>query len=129
MSPITTISSPTQEALSLVPRGITLEVGIPCIISSQWKRFKAYARYIGEVEGEHGSWVGVEVPMGSSDSWSWTVEREEGNGIDSGRQWHDGSWGGIRYFDIGGVGSEWGGQEDRSRKRRMGESITRKLEQ
>ena len=106
-----------------------LEVGIPCIISSQWKRFKAYARYIGEVEGEDGSWVGVEVPMGSSDSWSWTVEREEGNGSDSGRQWHDGSWGGIRYFDIVGVGSEWGGQEDRSRRRRMGESITRKLEQ
>ena len=124
----TTISSPTKEALSLVPRGIMLEVGIPCIISSQRKRFKAYARYIGEVEGEHGSWVGVEVPMGSSDSWSWTVEREEGNGNDSGRQWHDGSWGGIRYFDIGGVGSEWGGPEDRSRKRRMGGSINRKFE-
>ncbi|KAF8625832.1 hypothetical protein AX15_005168 [Amanita polypyramis BW_CC] len=116
---------PTTEALSLTPKGATLEIGIPCIITSKRKRFKAYARYIGEVEGELGPWVGVEVPMGSGDSWAWSGEREDGNGNDSGRQWHDGSWGGVRYFDIGSVGSEWDYLEDRSRKRRMGDSVNR----
>ncbi|KAH7904412.1 hypothetical protein BJ138DRAFT_1119440 [Hygrophoropsis aurantiaca] len=81
------------------PRGATLEIGIPCIISSKRKRFRAFARYIGEVEGEWGPWVGVEVPVG--DGWT-------GDNLD-GRQWNDGSWGGVRYFDISGSsgGSEW----------------------
>lgn len=87
------------------PRGAMLEIGIPCIISSKRKRFKAFARYIGEVEGEHGPWVGVEVPMpsGLGDATS----PEPGTG--GGRQWNDGSWGGIRYFELGGHGggSEW----------------------
>ena len=29
-----------------------------------------------------------------------------GDRIDDGRQWHDGTWGGVRYFDIGSA-SEW----------------------
>ncbi|EJD49957.1 hypothetical protein AURDEDRAFT_84583 [Auricularia subglabra TFB-10046 SS5] len=80
----------------LAPQGITLNVGIPCIISSKRTRFRAYARYIGEVAGELGPWVGVEVPVGGS----WGGERLEG------RAWHDGSWGGVRYFDVG-ASTEW----------------------
>lgn len=42
-----------------------------------------------------GSWVGVEVPGNFTG--------------DLGGEWNDGSWGGIRYFDIGsGASSEWG---------------------
>ncbi|TEB20540.1 hypothetical protein FA13DRAFT_1820091, partial [Coprinellus micaceus] len=61
----TTIHGPTltRGAYTGPPRGATLDIGIACIISSKRKRFKAYARYIGEVEGEIGPWVGVEVPL------------------------------------------------------------------
>ena len=101
--------------LPVTPRGATLENGIPCIISSKRKRFKAYARYIGEVEGELGPWVGVEVPVGES----WGGDRE----MDADRQWHNGTWGGIRYFEIGStVESEWEysvGDERASRRRRL----------
>ncbi|TFK62634.1 hypothetical protein BDN72DRAFT_827296 [Pluteus cervinus] len=108
-----------QEQYVFQPRGATLDIGIPCIISSKRKRFKAFARYIGEVEGETGPWVGVEVPFPES----WTGDRDklfEGEG----RQWHDGSWGGVRYFEIGGGmgggGGEWDMDDDRaSRRRRM----------
>ena len=93
----------------IYPRGATLEIGIPCIISSKRKRFRAFARYIGEVEGELGPWVGVEVPVGES----WVGDKLEG------RQWHDGTWGGVRYFDIGAAGSEWDdGDNDRAVRRR-----------
>ncbi|KAJ7060816.1 hypothetical protein C8F01DRAFT_1220056 [Mycena amicta] len=73
---------------STSPRGAMLEIGIPCIISTKRKRFKAFARYIGEVEGEAGPWVGVEVPASTADA------------MPDSRQWHDGSWAGIRYFEI-----------------------------
>ena len=111
----------------VIPQGATLDIGIPCIIASKRKRFKAYARYIGEVEGEVGAWVGVEVPMPFGDSWTSSGGDggvgEKVHGDD--RQWNDGSWGGIRYFEIGGMGgSEWdygsATNEDRtSRRRRM----------
>lgn len=90
-------------------RGITLDVGIPCVISWKRARFKGYARYIGELEGETGPWVGVEVPV--SDSWT-------GEKID-GQAWNDGSWGGIKYFDVG-VSADWEFNDDRlSRRRRF----------
>ena len=96
------------------PRGATLQVGIPCIITSKRARFRALARYIGEVEGELGPWVGVEVPMG--DTWP-------GDKLDA-RAWHDGTWGGLRYFDIGGGSggsTDWDfGDEMRSTIRRKG---------
>lgn len=98
----TTLSDPDG-----LPRGATLEIGIPCIISSKRARFRAYARYIGEVEGEVGPWVGVEVPV----SEDWPEEKLEG------RLWNDGSWGGIRYFDIGSS-SEWDYGEERGSARR-----------
>ena len=90
-----------------VPRGATLEIGIPCIISSKKARFRALARYIGEVEGELGPWVGVEVPMNDT----WPGEKLEG------RAWHDGTWGGIRYFDIGSS-TDMDYDDDRAARRR-----------
>ncbi|KAL1734269.1 hypothetical protein EV714DRAFT_245112 [Schizophyllum commune] len=101
---IGTIKKPIQPA-SPQPRGATLEIGIPCIISSKRKRFKAFARYIGEVEGEVGPWVGVEVPIPSGVGDATSPEP----GAIGGRQWNDGTWGGIRYFELGGHGggSEW----------------------
>ena len=86
------------------PRGVTLEIGIPCIVSSKRKRFKAYARYIGEVQGEYGPWVGVEVPIPLGESWT---DRDLDRGW-QGTQWNDGTWDGIRYFDIGN-GMMYGG--------------------
>ncbi|KAL5523343.1 hypothetical protein ACEPAF_1610 [Sanghuangporus sanghuang] len=94
--------------VTIQPKGATLDIGIPCIITSKRKRFRAFARYIGEVEGERGPWVGVEVPI--SDAWA------EGQSDD--RQWNDGSWGGIRYFDVGSMASEWGDDERMTRRRR-----------
>ena len=43
--------------------------------------------------------------------------------VTDGRAWCDGSWGGIRYFDIGGNGSEWefGTGEDTRAPRRKAE--------
>ncbi|KAJ6459078.1 hypothetical protein C8R45DRAFT_1221533 [Mycena sanguinolenta] len=108
------------------PRGATLDIGIPCIISSKRKRFKAFARYIGEVEGESGPWVGVEVPPGAADNITFS---SSSSAIGGGRQWHDGSWGGIRYFEIGPAGAggseaEYGygdeaGRDRASRRRRL----------
>ncbi|KAF8551177.1 hypothetical protein OG21DRAFT_1487193 [Imleria badia] len=93
------------------PPGATLDIGIPCIISSKRKRFRAFARYIGEVLGERGPWVGVEVPL---ETWVGDVS--------DGRAWCDGSWGGVRYFDIGGGGSEWEfGEDARAPRRRKTE--------
>ncbi|KAJ7649609.1 hypothetical protein B0H17DRAFT_1338695 [Mycena rosella] len=92
------------------PRGAMLEIGIPCIITSKRKRFKAFARYIGEVEGEAGPWVGVEVPANAAGGMGASV---------GAAQWNDGSWGGIRYFEIGAAGSEWEyGDESRDRATR-----------
>ncbi|KAJ7712876.1 hypothetical protein B0H16DRAFT_1436399 [Mycena metata] len=110
----------TLKDLAGTPRGATLEIGIPCIISSKRKRFKAFARYIGEVEGEAGPWVGVEVPAAAADGMGFSS-----SGKDKGaRQWHDGSWGGVRYFEIGpGAGSDWEygdeGRDRAARRRRL----------
>jgi hypothetical protein len=105
-----TIKTATQtHPSSTTPRGAKLNIGIPCIVSSKRAKFRAFARYIGEVEGEDGPWVGVEVPV--SDSWD--SDKLEG------RHWHDGSWGGIRYFDIR-TDNDWDENEERAaRKRRL----------
>lgn len=94
-----------------LPKGATLEIGIPCIISSKRARFRAFARYIGEIEGELGPWVGVEVPI--NDAWA--------GGTDD-RQWHDGTWGGVKYFELAnnnqGGGGDWEYGDERLRRRR-----------
>jgi hypothetical protein len=50
---------------------------------------------------------------------SWGGDRD----MDRDRQWHDGTWRGIRYFEIGStVESEWehsAGDERASRRRRL----------
>ena len=107
-----------------------LEIGIPCIIASKRKRFKAYARYIGEVLGERGPWVGVEVPLPLGDA-AWGDDGIAAQQQRDDRAWHDGTWGGVRYFEIGGGvgGSEWeygyGGEGDRAARRRR-VAVTRK---
>ncbi|PAV14659.1 hypothetical protein PNOK_0973700 [Pyrrhoderma noxium] len=52
-------STPSEESTPVAapvvqPKGATLNIGIPCLIFSKRKRFRAFARYIGEVEGETG---------------------------------------------------------------------------
>ncbi|KAG2341692.1 hypothetical protein BDR05DRAFT_983631 [Suillus weaverae] len=71
------VRTPEQSSASPEEANVLVQLRV----SSKRKRFKAFARYIGEVEGELGPWVGIEVPL---EAW-----------------WNDGSWGGIRYFDIG----------------------------
>jgi len=77
------------------------------MISSKRSRFKAFARYIGEVEGEMGPWVGVEVPVGDG----WSADKLDG------RDWNDGSLRGVRYFDIGGSIDD--GEERAARRQRL----------
>ncbi|KAG9104873.1 hypothetical protein FRC06_006698 [Ceratobasidium sp. 370] len=93
-------------------RGVTLNIGIPCLIISKQAKYKAFARYIGEVHGELGPWVGVEVPV--ADSW--------GSEKLGGRQWNDGSVGGIRYFEVGSS-SPWDDSQERVARRRRIESV------
>lgn len=109
LPPLQSLTSDNLAPLSLP--GASLDIGIPCIIASKRRRFRAFARYIGEVLGEQGPWVGVEVPVGMGDAWV-------GDSSD-GRAWCDGTWGGIRYFDIGGCCSEWefGGDSGNGRGR------------
>ena len=71
------------------------------------------------MEGETGPWVGVEVPVPVGDTPQWDTAASV---LSDDRVWHDGSWGGIRYFEMsGGVGgSEYEyGEERVSRRRKM----------
>lgn len=83
--------------------GVVLNVGIPCIITSKRARFRAYARYLGDVAGEYGPWVGVEVPLSQAEKLQ-------------DRDWHDGTWGGVKYFDI--TRPEWDEHDERTSTRR-----------
>lgn len=94
-------------------RGVTLNIGIPCLITSKRAKYKAFARYIGEIHGEQGPWVGVEVPVAES----WGSDKLDG------RQWNDGSIGGIRYFEVGSGGTQWDDSEERASRRRRIESV------
>ncbi|KAG9095453.1 hypothetical protein FS749_010413 [Ceratobasidium sp. UAMH 11750] len=93
-------------------QGVTLNIGIPCLIISKQAKYKAFARYIGEIRGELGPWVGVEVPV--ADTW--------GSEKLGGRQWNDGSVGGIRYFEVGSS-SPWDDSQERTARRRRIESV------
>ncbi|CAE6441152.1 unnamed protein product [Rhizoctonia solani] len=94
-------------------RGVSLRVGIPCLITSKRAKYKAFARYIGELHGELGPWVGVEIPV--SESW--------GNDRLGGQQWNDGSIGGIRYFELSNGTSPWDDSDERAMRRRRIESV------
>ena len=72
-----------------------------------------YARYIGEVLGKMGSWVGVEVPIPIGDNnWGDLSQEDE--------KWNGSSWGGVWYCAIEGMsgGSEYG-NDCMVRKRRI----------
>ena len=94
--------------------GVTLIVGIPCIISlsggggaAKKGRCRAVARYIGSLEGEKGPWVGVELAEGQG-------------GVEG---LNDGSLGGVRYFEIPG-GDAWEEKEaGGARKRKVSGSV------
>lgn len=111
VTPVTNTAQPAPEPYyyppDTTPPGITLKVGIPCIIVSRRARFRAFARYLGEVLGERGPWIGVEVPLGE---FSGTDKLE-------GRDWHDGSWNGVRYFEIQNAGWD---DDEKAKRRRMG---------
>ncbi|KAF8761850.1 hypothetical protein RHS01_00832 [Rhizoctonia solani] len=76
-------------------------------------KYKAFARYIGQIHGEQGPWVGVEVPI--SESW--------GSDKLDGRQWNDGSIGGIRYFELSNGSTPWDDSDERAMRRRRIESV------
>ena len=60
------------------------------MISSKRSWFKAFTRYIGEVEGETGPWIGIEVLVDES----WGADMLED------RNWNDGTHAGIRNLEI-----------------------------
>nr|ODN76436.1 hypothetical protein L203_06392 [Cryptococcus depauperatus CBS 7841] len=43
------------------PEGLLLQVGIPCVVLLRKKRFRAWIRYIGSIQGFKGSRVGIAV--------------------------------------------------------------------
>lgn len=103
-----------NQSANLPPiRGVSLRVGIPCLITSKRAKYKAFARYIGEVYGEQGPWVGVEIPV--SESW--------GNDRLGGQQWNDGSIAGIRYFELNHGATPWDDSDERAMRRRRIESV------
>lgn len=67
-----------EQTIPIAPKDATLDIGIPCIISSRQKCFRAFACNIGEVEGGCGPWVGVEVLVDEE----WADKQLEG------RQWN-----------------------------------------
>lgn len=103
----------TQPAGTPPLRGVTLNVGIPCLITSNRAKYKAFARYIGEIHGEQGPWVGVEVPVADT----WGPEKLEG------RYWNDGSIRGTRYFEVGASSTPWDDSEERAARRRRLEAV------
>ena len=83
------------------PTRTCLAHGIPCIVAPSQAsakkppRFRALVRYIGPLQNQQGSWLGVEVsaPLPA-------ILQGDGNlGIESIRT--DGSLNGVRYFDFG----------------------------
>ncbi|CDZ96290.1 CAP Gly-rich domain [Phaffia rhodozyma] len=106
----------TGEAIEPSP-GISLHVGIPCIVSiratgmgsatrGKKVRCKAWARYIGSLVGREGAWVGVELA----------------EDIDGNQQQEEeiGCWNGVRYYkaDDLGLGDEWESSEGGTTKKR-----------
>lgn len=100
-------------------KGISLRIGIPCVIyvapsSSSGSatstpahpraRLKAACRYIGQVDGKSGEWIGVEINME-------TLRRVKGDSIQdpedalTSNGQHDGSWNGVRYYKMDGTSS------------------------
>ncbi|GAB1519107.1 hypothetical protein RhiTH_002173 [Rhizoctonia solani] len=111
--PVPKLNQLNQSSNMPAIHGVTLCVGIPCLITSRRAKYKAFARYIGQIHGEQGPWVGVEVPI--SESW--------GSDKLDGRQWNDGSVGGIRYFELSNGSTPWDDSDERAMRRRRIESV------
>ncbi|KAJ9114976.1 hypothetical protein QFC22_005304 [Naganishia vaughanmartiniae] len=96
-------------------KGITLTIGIPCVISlnplstnrnakydvfgSSRSRLRAICRYIGLVDGMVGEWVGVEVNPASLNRIEDRLDSDDGH-VPLAFGPHDGSWNDIRYYKI-----------------------------
>ncbi|GAA6043806.1 hypothetical protein JCM8097_007720 [Rhodosporidiobolus ruineniae] len=87
-------SRSTQPSAKAAPPplpGTSLLAGIPCIVTvrgTRPMRIKAMVRYIGQLVGEPGQWVGVEAAE--------SVIPAEAQDL----AWNDGSNGGIVYFKL-----------------------------
>lgn len=96
-------------------KGVSLAIGIPCVIyvtpssvepspsagpsASSRTCLKAVCRYIGQVSGRSGEWIGVEINLASLSRLRHDISQDPeetlaANGL------HDGSWDGIRYYKI-----------------------------
>jgi hypothetical protein len=95
-------------------KGVSLRIGIPCVIYvapsfstdsatstpvPPRARLKASCRYIGQVDGKKGEWIGVEINKD-------TLKRARGDLIRDAEEplsvngQHDGTWNGVRYYKI-----------------------------
>lgn len=98
-SPSPPKNKPKTPKRVIEPYGVTLNIGIPCIIackpkrrdkSSSSVRFRALVRYLGTLANEIGPWVGVEIP-------SEEITEEKLNSVSG---WNDGIFQDRRYFDV-----------------------------
>lgn len=96
-------------------QGASLAVGIPCVIyitpslrepdtiagpaSSLRTRLKAVCRYIGQVSGRSGEWIGVEISLASLGRLRTDISQDPDEPLSTSGL-HDGSWEGIRYYKI-----------------------------
>lgn len=89
------LDEPEATSTKYLPSGTQLSLGIPCVIAPRNKsgkviRFRATVKYIGPLNDNTKPMVGVEVTLPLA------------NGVEEAfYEFHDGSYKGIRYFDIG----------------------------
>ena len=67
--------------------------------SSSRSRLKAVCRYIGQVSGKPGEWIGVEITLASLGRFRTGVRQDPDEPLLASGL-HDGSWDGIRYYKI-----------------------------
>jgi hypothetical protein len=95
-------------------KGVSLRIGIPCVIYVALPstldsatstpvhpraRLKAACRYIGQVDGKAGEWLGVEVNMETLRRVMGVSNQDAEEPLLPNGQ-HDGSWNGVRYYKI-----------------------------
>lgn len=95
-------------------KGVSLTIGIPCVINvtpsssadsavstpvHSRTRLKAACRYIGQVHGKSGEWIGVEINLATLRRAKGDLIQDPEEPLQSNGQ-HDGSWNGVRYYKI-----------------------------
>lgn len=91
--------------------GVPLNVGIPCIVNvpgqTKRSRCRAFTRYLGRLVGEKGPWVGLELAEGGVGTFLNTHQ--------------DGTYGNVKYFQVGDKDEDWDNDAEiriRGRRRR-----------